>query len=634
MADYDELVDALVWLLTKKLQPKFEFTRGLLGDGQGVVDVPGRDGFSYVRPDRASTKVFEMFNKLAQGADGMPILIGELPWQPGLQQVLGIDWETYLQVGWDSRFAGLAQHGAEHEWRDGQVGEDAFTVYRRQMFDLRTERHPTGSMSIIVNPYDMTIDEERVSWPGSPVLDLSPARPSATGTQRYALVYWDYDNGSPYGELGVATGTLAPVSPASLPPKPVEPSSSIPSAFVRLQGGQQKISELDIVDARPLWVPNPGGIDTVRVSKLVSPDGSINPVFSADNDGHSTAINDVSADNFAFIAKNTSGATANAGDVGYIDEVGEYKTTTTANDPVSWCVVIQGGANNADIYVAVRGRATVAYTGSAPSAGDYLVTSTVAGDAQAISAFRPEVFAVCLAAGSSGTVAALLLTQSVSRTITFASALYQPQSGAVSRTDWIGTIAELPGGAAVRYSTTGGNEDILKPRDTSQLSKMFLHNTTRGDHALIDDNDETGGAGPPAFDGEITLTANVPGTWATTDVITVRSQTNTSTIGSPTAYFLDFELVDGGIDSLARAVGFQVLFRDNTAAGEAIRFHPFEANANQKRMGARNYLTSAESFTTVFIPFIARRYCMGWTASGATSDRTKLQVFQEIVAAP
>lgn len=411
---------------------------------------------------------------------------------------------------------------------------------------------------------------------------------------------------------------------------------------VRYKGNPAGVAVDDFVDViyypgyglfQVFGVGGTGAANPFKVHQLWQPDGSA-VVHSVDNDGHSTAANDVSAANFAFICKNTSGVTASANDVGYIDEAGEYKTTTTANDPVSWCVVVQGGANDADIYVAVRGRVTVNYTGSAPSAGDYLVTSTTAGAAQAVSSFRPEAFAACLAAGSGGTVQALLLTQSISRMITFATALYQPQSGAVSRTDWIGTIAELPGGAAVRYSTTSGNEDVLKPRDTTQLSKMVLHNTTRGDYALIDDNDETGGAGPPAYDGEIALTASVPGSWQTSDVITVRSQTNTSTFGSPSAYFLDFELVDGGIDPLARAVGFQVLFRDNTAAGEAIRFHPFEANENQKRMGARNYITTQDSFTTVFISFISRRYCMGWTASGATSDRTKLQVFQLIVAVP
>jgi hypothetical protein len=57
--------------------------------------------------------------------------------------------------------------------------------------------------------------------------------------------------------------------------------------------------------------------------------------------------------------KNTSGATANANDMGYINEAGEYKTTTTASDLKSWCVVVTGGLNNADITIAIAGRRTI-----------------------------------------------------------------------------------------------------------------------------------------------------------------------------------------------------------------------------------------------------------------------------------
>ena len=267
MAEYDELVQLLTFLLTKRLEPKFEFTRGLLGDGNGNVDVPERDGFSYVRPDRNSNKVFEMFNKQAFAADGTPILIGELPWQPGLQQVLGIDWDTYLTVGWENRFAGLAQHGDTHVWRDGFIGEDPFSIYRRQIFDLRCEPIGSGSTSVLVTPYGINDTGIFKTWAGSPGIDLSPAIPSATGTIRNALVYWDFSGDTLYGSLGVATGTLATVTETSIPPRPVEPQGTIPSAYVELQGGQVQIKEEHIKDARPLFSPYAGN-DGLKVSKL------------------------------------------------------------------------------------------------------------------------------------------------------------------------------------------------------------------------------------------------------------------------------------------------------------------------------------------------------------------------------
>ncbi len=292
MSEYDELVEVLTFLLTKRLQAKLEFTRGLLGDGLGNTDVTDRDGFSFIRPDRSTSKVFEMFNKMAFGVDGTPILIGELPWQPGLIQVVGIDWETYMQIGWDSRFAGLAKHGNEHIWRDGQPGADTFNIFRRQMWPLRTEAVGSGSTSVTVNPYDyINHAGSRRAWPGAPGIDLSAALPASSGSQRYALVYWDYTvSGSVYGQLGVSTGTLAVNAPAITPSKPIEPVGSIPSAFVRLVGTQQTVTDLDIVDARPLWGDGSiFNIDRARVSKLVSPDdGAIDPVLSADIAGNVT----------------------------------------------------------------------------------------------------------------------------------------------------------------------------------------------------------------------------------------------------------------------------------------------------------------------------------------------------------
>lgn len=111
------------------------------------------------------------------------------------------------------------------------------------------------------------------------------------------------------------------------------------------------------------------------------------------------------------LIKNTSGVSASANDVGYIDVNGEYKTTTTANLQAIWCVVIQGGANNSNIYVAIEGRVTVNYTGTAPDgiSRKFLTTSTSAGNAQGLTSMRPEVFAIVPPGetGSGGQVSAL-----------------------------------------------------------------------------------------------------------------------------------------------------------------------------------------------------------------------------------
>jgi hypothetical protein len=180
---------------------------------------------------------------------------------------LGVDWDTYLTVGWENRFAGLAQHRETHTWRDDFEGEDPFSIYRRQIFDLRCEPIGSGTSSVLVTPYGLNDGGIFKTWPGSPGIDLSGAIPSATGTVRNVLVYWNFTGTTAYGSLGIASGTTTTVSDAIVPPKPAGPTSSIPSGFVKLQGGQTQITEQDITDARPLFTPV-GGDDLARVSKV------------------------------------------------------------------------------------------------------------------------------------------------------------------------------------------------------------------------------------------------------------------------------------------------------------------------------------------------------------------------------
>jgi hypothetical protein len=255
MAEYHDLVSALTWLLTNRLQAKGEYTRGLLGNGQGKVQVPNRPDYTYVRPDRFSTRVYEVFNKIVSGPDGLPVILGELPWTPGLTQVLDVDWDTYLGVGWGDATPGGRRHGQTHEWRDGAPGVDAFNVYRRQMGDLRTYPVGSGSNSVFVSPYNFTHFEDVKSWSGLPGLDLSNAVPGTSGTARMALVYWDPCSGTS-GFLGVATGTIGVDAEPEILNRPAAPAGTIPSAWVRLAGGQGSITEFDIWDARPLWMPS------------------------------------------------------------------------------------------------------------------------------------------------------------------------------------------------------------------------------------------------------------------------------------------------------------------------------------------------------------------------------------------
>lgn len=259
MAEYRDLVQTLTWLLTNRVQQKIQYTHGLLGDGNGRVRVSTAPGspevdYVFVRPDRFSDRVFKVFNKRLEGQDGDPVIIGELPWEPDLIQVVDMDWAAYADVGWGDDITTTNRHGISHQWRDGAPGIDTFNVYRRQFGDLKTYPAVSGTVAVGVSPYSLDIYGAQYQWPGIQAFSLAGAIPAGTGTARMALVYWSPASGTT-GYLGVATGTLGSAAEATILNRPVTPEGAIPSAFVRLKGGQSSITEFDIWDAREPFRP-------------------------------------------------------------------------------------------------------------------------------------------------------------------------------------------------------------------------------------------------------------------------------------------------------------------------------------------------------------------------------------------
>lgn len=328
------------------------------------------------------------------------------------------------------------------------------------------------------------------------------------------------------------------------------------------------------------------------------------------------------------VVKNTSGATANANDLGYIDAAGEYKTTTTLNLEVAWGVVILGGANNADIYVARRGRVTVNYTGTAPTVGQYLVTSTVAGSAIASAYMRPEVFAVAVAAGSGGTVSVLLLTQRKFKPFISSNNLF---AHTTTSSDFVATLNGAPAGAVVTYNApSSGAETSIQPGGT-ELSKMLIWNTSKApaqSAKVIAINTAT---------NQITVSAAADvAAWLNGETITMRSQTNTDII-SVTTYFADMEITSE-IPTLTTAVIPFISESDSGAAGQSFRLHTWETGAAAKRQPYSTQVSAiAIQLGGVPIPIINNRYTIEYIASGAFITATlslTLRCFAVVVAEP
>jgi hypothetical protein len=331
--------------------------------------------------------------------------------------------------------------------------------------------------------------------------------------------------------------------------------------------------------------------------------------------------------------KNTSGATANANEVGYIDNAGEYKTTTTANLIATWCVVVVGGANNTDIQVTRHGRVTVKYAGTDPSAGQFLTTNTTAGLAQRRTVMHPAIFAVCTAAGSSGLVEALLLTGRELRTATDSHFIYGIESG--SDSDFTSTIATLPGGAVLTYgAVTTGNENTIAPwaaLDGSDFNaKCVLWNLTRGTSALI--------SSVVVGTNTITLTATVPVGWTVGDTITARGQTNTQN-WSGGAYYFEWDMSGWAAKpALATAIVIEASLSDTSTTVPALSsIHPFEtfaASKNFQRWSQAGNSASARYLASVTVPIFENKFTFGWDASGSGTAQMFAQLAGWVIAVP
>jgi len=253
MAEYNDLTKTLQELLFNKFSPKPSFTRGILGDGNGNVTVPERPDKSYVRFNRGANEFFEVFNRTVNPVEGWPVLIGELPWQPGLTQVVDTDWSAFEQSGWGDNIGATSPHAPTHEWPDGSPGSDPVNIYMRSIVPLRGYANSSGT-SIFVNSYEYEYQGSGHVWGGVPSVDLSPVISSMTsGTMRFMGVYLDPDTNL----LGVVTGSITVFTSAFDPPRVQFPTNVIPSARVRVYGSQANVTEFDMRDARqPFGVAN------------------------------------------------------------------------------------------------------------------------------------------------------------------------------------------------------------------------------------------------------------------------------------------------------------------------------------------------------------------------------------------
>lgn len=369
--------------------------------------------------------------------------------------------------------------------------------------------------------------------------------------------------------------------------------------------------------------------DSLGLLSTDTPDPEVDSLAFFDNSGSATdraLMKNVPSALQVMKVKNTSGATAAAQDVGYINSAGEYKTTTTANDPnmvTGGCVVLVGAANNSDIYVMRRGRVTVKLNGNC-SIGDYLFSSTTATQLAPSTTMRPELVAIAQTAntsGAGGTCEALLLMQRSPSYVTNTNAIFA--NNAHSDSAFTATINGSPTATTFVYTPVSGDEDVLNVASSSQLGKMRVWNTTRNSYRLITATNT----------GTNTCTnVSVSDSWANGDTITIESQTGT-TGATEKAVEIDLSQM-AGYPALAVAIHMTLAKSDTGAGGEFNAVHAYETWANAKRDQQRSQQAGGVIFKHTTVPLIDKVFLWQSSASGTGTAFDQINIRGFDLASP
>lgn len=364
------------------------------------------------------------------------------------------------------------------------------------------------------------------------------------------------------------------------------------------------------------------GFSSVNARIPIGTDGQVMTADSAQTLGLKWAT----APSAAFTITNSSGATANAGDVGYLDfssGAAVYKKTTTANDAQVFVVVVTGGADTTAISVARTGRYNVNYAGADPAAGDYAISSTTGGQVQAQAFASPNVIGRFQAAGSGGVADLLLLTNRTRVPASSAGTVYNAFDCATSRFE--STISGTPSATSVVYgAVTAGNENVIVPNDASALGRLVLWNTTRGTSRII--------TAVNTATNTITTVSSTD-SWANTDVLKIESQTVTS---GGTMKFMD--LLFGTWQSVipSNAVELYVIgaVKDSGSANDNLSSHPYETFAAAKQKDIYTQVANVYTFVPMSVPIINSRVTIGWIGSGAATIRMAMYLVGYTIPTP
>lgn len=618
--------------------------RAIVGDASGNVpaDIPG---WVWVRV-QSSNGLSDKRRVLPPAGKAMNLKAGAAVTleydKMGNLRIAEPDTQTDLSGGVNV-LANIVQPGATPRMTQGSIET------------LRVVPTNPASLMVGVKGWGPIVGATAYQFAGAAV-DLTSHVP-ASGDMCYAVIFVksDYTTTEAFASTARSTADV-PLDAADIQECiSAATAGSTPVWAIKLVGGQTTITQdnidVDGVDLRQMvntassagaayyQTVQAGGMDLTQRDKLniyagtgisISAGDSASPSVTSLQILAALGQSDLPA-GIPLKVKNTSGATANANDVGYLDYDGSsgyvYKTTTTANLEATWCVVVTGAANNSDIYVARRGQVTVKLNANC-SVGDYLTTSTTAGQAAVNTGMRPEVFAVALTAnvsGAGGTCTAMLLCNTRFVPFAYTEAIYSLANH--TDTDFVATINGAPTATSVVYNApSAGTDDNLPPQYPGNLGRLCLINTDRGNSVRFIEACNTGTK-------TITTTSSTD-SWASGDTITIRSQVAVqSGLG---CYLAELDMSHQTIiPTLARAFAPDLEAYDSASNWQALFVHPYEAYGGSKL----EYIVTqvggvAMKASMPAVKIINRRFAFGQESSGASTANLFIRTFGYWLAEP
>lgn len=232
---------------------------GRLGISTGIVSVPNRHPFVYVRLRNNQSELIQAYNDTVQPTFDLPVIVV----REGNRYIIsGRDGEVYSD--WENDNPYMSAHGDTHRMNpmvDGG-GSDVLWVEGSQF--LPSLVYPFGqsnSMSVLM--YSYTLKDREGNWKvigatGTP--DLTPYKPRSGSS--VVLVSIDTVSGNPYilattgtyiSEGITGTSQLVPYLPSN------NDGRYLPNAFIRLESGTSTIDWNNIYDLRQLLTVNPTG---------------------------------------------------------------------------------------------------------------------------------------------------------------------------------------------------------------------------------------------------------------------------------------------------------------------------------------------------------------------------------------